>query len=255
MTTDLEVLAGSILDRYWPGSTARVERRAEAMRVAFNMELCVSRVGARARICDIGGGWGLFSAACAQIGMDSTLVDDFKDGGFFDAADTRHRMPKECGVHVISRDVVRDGIEFPNESFDVVTSFDSVEHWHGSPRAVFRQVLEALRPGGWFVLATPNCVNLRKRLTVPFGAGDWSPFDGWYLESPFRGHVREPSVADLRRIGNDLGLASVRILGGNWMGHAHSSRIVRATTRILDRPLRQLPSLCSDIYLIGQRLE
>jgi len=249
----LEPLVASILDRYWPPATERAQLRAEARRVAFNVELCVSRIGTTGRVCDIGGGWGVFSAACAQVGLSATLVDDFSDGGFLDPSDPRHRLPAECGVRVVSRDVVRDGIDFPSGSFDVVTSFDSMEHWHASPRALFAQILEVLRPGGLFVLATPNCVNLRKRLTVPLGRGAWSPFEVWYFQTPFRGNVREPSVADLRRIGHDMGLTSARILGRNWMGRADSRPIVRAAARILDGPLRQLPSFCSDIYLVGRR--
>jgi hypothetical protein len=47
-----------------------------------------------------------------------------------------------------------------------------MEHWHHSPKRLFRQVSDKLlKPGGRFVLAVPNCVNLRKRLSVPLGVG------------------------------------------------------------------------------------
>ena len=50
--------------------------------------------------------------------------------------------------------------------FDVVTSFDNMEYWHNSKKKSFADVGK-LRPGGVFVLGLQNCVNMRKRLTVP----------------------------------------------------------------------------------------
>jgi SAM-dependent methyltransferase len=44
-----------------------------------------------------------------------------------------------------------------------------MEHWHRSPKALFHEALTWLRPGGLLVIGVPNCVNLRKRLTVPLG--------------------------------------------------------------------------------------
>jgi SAM-dependent methyltransferase len=133
-----------------------------------------------------------------------------------------------------------------------VTTFDSMEHWHHSPKRLFRQVgKQLLKPGGRFVLAVPNCVNLRKRLSVPLGVGKWSSMEDWYQEPEFRGHVREPDVADLRYIALDMGLREVQILGRNWVGYVSRSRFVRLATRIADRPLRMFPSLCADLYLTG----
>ena len=44
------------------------------------------------------------------------------------------------------------------------------------------------------MVGVPNCVNLRKRLTVPLGRGKWSPMADWYEQPSFRGHVREPDA-------------------------------------------------------------
>jgi len=97
----------------------------------------------------------------------------------------------------------------------------------------------------------PNCVNLRKRLSVPLGIGKWSRMEDWYEEQEFRGHVREPDVADLRYIALDMGLKDVQILGRNWLGYASRSRFVRLGTWIVDMPLRMFPSLCADLYMTG----
>ena len=128
-----------------------------------------------------------------------------------------------------------------------------MEHWHHSPKALFGHLMRALRPGGLFFLGVPNCVNLRKRITVPLGRGKWSTMADWYEPPRFRGHVREPDIDDLRYIARDLGLREVRIIGRNWLGYQSRRRWARALVSIVDRPLQQRPSLCSDIYLLGRK--
>ena len=221
-------------------------------RIAFMIELAGDRGRAKS-VCDIGGGVGLFSVGCQSIGIDATLVDDFGDQVNSTWGTTALALHKDLGVTIVSRDVVASGVDFPANVFDVITSFDSMEHWHASPKSLFRQLLTALKPGGLFVLGVPNCVNLRKRITVPFGVGKWSPMDEWYERERFRGHVREPDVADLRYISTDLGLEEVRILGRNWSGRGSRFRWVRITVPLIDRLLQLRPSLCSDLYLVGRK--
>lgn len=113
--------------------------------------------------------------------------------------------------------------------------------------------MRKLKPGGRFVLGVPNCVNLRKRLTVPLGYGKWSGFDEWYHREMFRGHVREPDVGDLRAIAADMGLVNAQIVGRNWTGHASPNTATRIAARIFDVPLRAFLNLCGDIYLVGHK--
>jgi SAM-dependent methyltransferase len=127
-----------------------------------------------------------------------------------------------------------------------------MEHWHNSPKRLFAEVARALRPGGLFLLGVPNCVNLRKRLTVPLGVGKWSAMAEWYEEELFRGHTREPDVGDLYYIARDLGLAEVEVFGRNWAGYANRHRGVRVVTPFIDRLLQVRPTLCSDIYVCGR---
>jgi SAM-dependent methyltransferase len=222
-------------------------------RIAFNIKLILKRKGFDVSVCDLGGGIGLFSVGCAATGMRTTLVDDFSDSVNHEFATVPAQVHRQFAVNVVSTDVVVSPPEFPAGSLDVVTSFDSAEHWHNSPKMLLHRALSWLRPGGLFILGVPNCVNMRKRLTVPFGIGKWSAMTEWYEQTPFRGHVREPDVDDLRYIARDLDLHNVEIIGRNWLGYHNRSALVRLVTRMVDLPLRAFPTLCADIYLIGTK--
>ena len=160
-------------------------------------------------------------------------------------------MPYDYGVQVVRRDVSRDGIDFEPASIDAFTSFDSIEHWHRSPKAAFHQMMAALRPGGLFLISAPNCNDFAKRITVPLGIAEWSSFDWWYHQPLFRSHVREPSVRDLRRIADDLKLNNVRVYGRNDSLQLSSRSLVRLIGEPLDYFLRLRPALCTEIYLMG----
>jgi SAM-dependent methyltransferase len=222
-------------------------------RIAFNIRLIVARLGCDVSVCDLGGGIGLFSVGCAASGMRTTLVDDFNDAVNHEFANVTDIVHRRFAVKVLNTDVVASPPDFPAGSLDVVTSFDSIEHWHNSPKPLLRRALSWLRPGGLMIIGVPNCVNLRKRLTVPFGAGKWSSMADWYEQAPFRGHVREPDVDDLKYIARDLKLENTQIIGRNWLGYVHRSALVRRLTPLVDMPLRAFPALCADLYLIGTK--
>jgi SAM-dependent methyltransferase len=227
-------------------------------RIASNIGFALRRhhaVGSQnLSLMDLGGGVGLFSVGCAALGMRRVvLVDDFNDevnqatgSGILD-------LHRSMGIEVHSRDVVASGIADIEGPFDIITSFDSMEHWHHSPKALFAQVAAKLKPGGTFLLGVPNCANLRKRLTLLFGRGQWSAMRDWYEVPVFRGHVREPDVADLHYICRDMGLVRPEIIGRNWLGHLSARPWVRLGAALFDHPLRLRPHLCSDIYLLAQK--
>ncbi len=226
-------------------------------RIAFNINLakvaCFGDLNNKS-IMDIGGGIGLFSLGCIAAGFYRVvLVDDFNDPinkGLGESILNKHQS---MNVEIFARDVVKSGINDISGEFDVITSFDSMEHWHNSPKKLFREVYKKLRPGGKFILGVPNCVNIRKRLTMPFGFFRWSPIETWYDEEIFRGHVREPDVSDLHYIADDMGLIDCQIVGANWLGTKSSKWFIRWLAKIMDPILRLYPRFCSDIYLIGEK--
>ncbi|HEX7153266.1 MAG TPA: methyltransferase domain-containing protein [Thermoanaerobaculia bacterium] len=241
----------SIVEQFPP--ELRAALHGEIPRYAFDVGVTVAHTPKGGRVCDIGGGWGAFALGSAAAGLRAILVDDFGDRGFYDEAtmSVMQKLYAKYGVEVISRDVVANQLDFGRHTLDTITAFDTLEHWHHSPKRLLQSVTQTLKPGGTFILATPNCVNLRKRITVPLGRGKWSAMADWYEQEVFRGHVREPDVDDLRYIARDMKLQDVRVIGRNWAGYAQRGPI-RKLMPVIDRVLRFRPSLCSDLYMIGK---
>lgn len=227
-------------------------------RAAFHVGLVMGAAGSRrpsdVELCDMGSGIGIFTIGCALAGAKRVvMVDDFNDPVNHKIGESVLELHRGRGVHVVARDVVKQGIADLDGQFDVISTFDSMEHWHNSPKRLFHQVFEKLKPGGAFVLGVPNCANLRKRVAAPLGRNKWSAMGEWYETETFRGHVREPDVADLRYIARDMGLVDVRIYGRNWLGHHSRNPVIRLISNILDHPLRLRPTLCSDLYMVGRK--
>ena len=98
-------------------------------------------------------------------------------------------------------------------------------------------------------MGAPNAANVLKRFRVMMGMNIFARLEDWYELKCFVGHVREPIVADLRFIGEKIGLKNIRVIGRNWLG------IVRFGVwgKVVDPLLRPFPTLCSDIYMIGTK--
>ena len=219
-------------------------------RVAFLLSL----IPPGSRVCDIGGGTGMLSAACMAAGAASVLViDDFRDPLNHEFGESVFVAHRRLGVEFISRDVVADGIGDYREEFDVIACICSIEHWHASPKRALHQMMRALKPGGLLLVGLPNCVNLRKRISWVLGTGEWTTMESWYEQPEFRSHVREPRIADLHYMARDISLTDYRIIGRNWAGLRSPYRFRRIASNVLDRALRLRPSLCSDLYLVGHR--
>ncbi len=85
-------------------------------------------------------------------------------------------------VKGVSRSVVGDGTQLPfkDETWDIITSFDLIEHLV-NPDDFLAESFRVLKWGGWFIISAANLGDFYSRITFLFG---YIPFN--YNPSKFR---------------------------------------------------------------------
>ena len=198
------------------------------------------------RLVDLGAGLSLLPLACARLGWRVTAVDDFH----LDYAGYDFALHREAGVQVERADLL--SWRPPPGPLGAAVCVDVLEHLHHSPRPLVTAVAQALAPGGLLLLGAPNAANLRKRLALPLGVSVWSRFDDWWEPEIFRGHVREPTLPELRRMVRALGLREQAVFGRSFSGR-YRGGATALLARLAELPMRALPRLASDLYLTARR--
>ena len=238
-------------------------------RLLFNLRLVADSgmLEPGRHLVDIGAGLCAFGPVARQLGLEVTLVDDFAGGGGVVAGHEAQEQTmlnafeQKLGVRISRQDVLFQPLPLPDASVDIVTCFNSLEHWHHSPKRLFREIVRVLKPRGVLLIATPNAANIRKRVYAVFGENIFDRLEWWYQDGDpqFRGHVREPIVRDLKQIMHWNGFEVFAVHGRNFIGRYSKSlgflppRLVTALAGLADHLLRPFPTLCSDIFVVGRK--
>lgn len=218
-------------------------------------------------LVDLGAGLSIFGPMVRKLGMQVTLVDDFGGGGGVlhgqrpEEIKVLELFREQLGIQIITQNFVEEPLTLPSASVDAITCFHSLEHWHNSPKRLFREITRILRPGGFLVLATPNAVNLRKRAYVIMGRNNFPVLRAWYDEGDpvYRGHVREPIIRDLQQMMEWNNFKVVGTYGRNFIGRKSKALaglpapLVNGVAIFSEKILRFFPTLCSDIHVVGQK--
>lgn len=131
------------LERYDPALGGRIKYE-HYHRYAFACELV-----AGLNVLDIASGEGYGSAMLATAAAQVSGVDI--DAQTVSAANVRYGLPDRLSFHVGQA----QRIPFPDATFDVVTSFETIEHID-DPQALVREIKRVLKPDGFAIISTPN---------------------------------------------------------------------------------------------------
>lgn len=111
---------------------------ANRTRLTWQLETLVKHVPVGGNLLDIGAGIVPFMLIAARLGYTCTIVDDLADNTYA-SEDTQAvlNMFEKDNVKVVNGDAFTgDQSGFANENYDLVTSHDSLEHWHNSPKTL-----------------------------------------------------------------------------------------------------------------------
>jgi len=90
----------------------------------------------------------------------------------FELYDNKLERANENGVHATRLDLNNARFPFEDDFFDAVCAVDIIEHLF-DPDHFLEEVRRTLRPGGTFVVATPNLASIHNRLALVLG---YQPF-------------------------------------------------------------------------------
>jgi 2-polyprenyl-3-methyl-5-hydroxy-6-metoxy-1,4-benzoquinol methylase len=159
----------------------------------------LAQLPANARVLDLGCGNGALTAALVRPGWSITALDWSAEA----IGAARAAYP---GIHFLAADVTLP-LDLPPAGFDAVLSVECIEHV-ANPRALLRNALRSLAPGGILLLTTPYHGYLKNLALAAAGRLDahWDPlWDG--------GHVKFFSRATLSRLLEEIGFEDLRFTG------------------------------------------
>ena len=210
------------------------------------------------QIGDIGAAPGHISRMLKKIGYNVTSYDFDPDKDMWEAPGVLGfaQVLRNEGIGVVHWDVeVVDPMTVPAQStepaiLDAVVFTEILEHIYRYPFASVRQVSHLVKPGGYFVLTTPNRAYAWFRIKALFGRSSDTDFE--LLKDSFPPHMRhvwqytlEECCKIVEAAGFDVVVKEVRSF------HLWTSRSADGTTTSTWRPtnLKQILKLPLAVFL------
>jgi SAM-dependent methyltransferase len=150
LTTDADDL---LADPLWGSERELAANQLKAM--TFAERLARERLLEGSRLVEIGCGRGFFLRACRDLGAVVT-GQEFRRSDIAYARDV-------LGVEDIRPIQTQRIAAWPDDEFDLVCTFDVLEHVHDL-KTFFEQCLRVVRPGGYLFHATPGYDSVSHRL-------------------------------------------------------------------------------------------
>lgn len=129
------------------------------------------------RLLDIGSADGSLTRVFSELGFLTTGIE--KSQGVFGRAVRTYPQ-----IHFINKDIFDVDIKDFNESFDIITAVEVIEHMTHANRFI-KKLYSFLKPGGMLLLSTPYHGYIKNLLIALFNIGDkhYNPLaDGWHAK-------------------------------------------------------------------------
>jgi 2-polyprenyl-3-methyl-5-hydroxy-6-metoxy-1,4-benzoquinol methylase len=172
------------------------------------------------RVLDFGAGPLDKTAVLAGLGYETCACDDLQDYWHNGKKELILDFAKgnRIDYYVISEEKTLEDFIEGHGQFDMVMLHDVIEHLHHSPKNLLNKLLAAAREQAFLFITVPNALNIRKRICVMLGKTNYAPYPSFYWSpEPWRGHIREYCLEDLRLLAEYLNLDTVELRDVSFM--------------------------------------
>jgi len=198
--------------------------------VGFNKE---------AKILDIGSAYLHLLMGLKELGFNKLYGAD--KGGL----GVSTKRSKDFNIKINKIDLV-EKVFFDDNFFDIIIFTEVLEHLNFYPGPMFKEFNRILRPGGKFILTTPNLTRLNNRIKFLIGKSIHPNIHYDYSISP---HIREYTASELKYLTEQAGMQVEKIIYVDFH-YPSDLKFVLLTNRLLGWIL---PWLRGNIVLIGEK--
>jgi len=179
--------------RVMPGGFDSAEEYLLYLRHLFAYKLAKSMIPENSSILDFGFGEGYGSALLASKAKKVIGIDIEQDV-------VMHASEKYASRNCFFEPYSCGSLKYPSESFDAVVSFQVIEHIEDDTAAI-SEIYRVLRPGGFFMISTPNRILRLRPGQRPWNIHHLREYDSEDLTSLLK--TRFSEVKLLGVMGND----------------------------------------------------
>lgn len=201
------------------------------------------------RYLDLGCGDGSLTARVASFIRAKEVIG-------VDISEEALEKAKEKGIKVFKVNLESDPLPFIDNYFDFITAVDIAEHLKTVDN-LLAEASRVLKPGGFFLVVTPNLSSWINRLFLLFGyqpihtepskkyhAG--LPIKGVKVKENYFGHVNVMTAKALRSLLKAHNFVIVSEYGIRWY-------IKYKVLNVIDYIFSRIPSLSHDIIILAQK--
>jgi ubiquinone/menaquinone biosynthesis C-methylase UbiE len=142
-------------------------------------------------------------------------------------------------------DIINEKLSFKDNSFDLVTCCEVIEHITISPQKIFDEIFRVLTDNGTFIITTPNFASLQNRIALLRGKNCLQLFPDEKQIDPAYRHWREYVPKEIIKMLKQSGFAIKLQMSDCW---DRNSR--RSYYRFIPKVI---PSLRSDIMIVAKK--